>query len=118
MTTRTITISPAETHVGGKFSNFSVTDLGTAADALIAMRNLAHTHSCLSNHMGREELEDFFDALDGDFVAELGEMEKELLFRSPADTAEAADIEDIILKIAFAIRPNTRAWDIRNRTAS
>ncbi len=114
MITRNITISASETHQSGKFSTFSLADLGTAADTLIAMRMTVHGQACLANHMDREGLEDYLDVLVSDLNDDLGEIEKELLFRDAADQAEAADVEDLLVKIAFATRPGERGWSLRS----
>ncbi|MGV1941768.1 hypothetical protein ACQZ5D_14940 [Agrobacterium sp. 22-211-1] len=95
------------------FAAMTLPDLESALSALVSMRTTAGLTSNLANHMKRDELEDFADALSEALGDQIEAIETELLGRSPLDAADIADRDELIAVAANALRPGEHGADLR-----
>lgn len=95
------------------FAAMALPDLASALSALVSMRTSAGLTSNLANHMKRDELEDFADALSEALADQIEAIETELLSRSPLDAADIADRDELLAVAGNALRPGERGSNMR-----
>lgn len=95
------------------FAAMMLPDLASALSALVSMRTTAGLTSNLANHMKRDDLEDFADALSEALGDQIEAIETELLGRSPLDAADIADRDELIAVAANALRPGEHGANLR-----
>lgn len=95
------------------FASMTLPDLASALSALVSMRTTAGLTSNLANHMKRDELEDFADALSEALGDQIEAIETELLSRSPLDAPDIADRDELLAVAVNALRPGERGTSMR-----
>lgn len=95
------------------FAAMTLPDLASALSALVSMRTTAGLTSCLANHMKRDELEDFADALSEALGDQIEAIETELLGRSPLDAANVADRDELLAVAGNTLRPGEHGANLR-----
>ncbi|MND69448.1 hypothetical protein D3C80_609240 [compost metagenome] len=93
-------------------------DMASALSALVSMRTTAGLTSNLANHMKRNDLEDFADALSEALGDQIEAIETELLRRSPLDASDVADRDELLAVAGNALRPGEHGADLRIRRAA
>ncbi|CUX31961.1 hypothetical protein [Agrobacterium genomosp. 13] len=95
------------------FAAMTLPDLASALSALVSMRTTAGLTSNLANHMKRDNLEDFADALSEALGDQIEAIEAELLSRSPLDAADIADRDELLAIAVNTLRPGERGTNMR-----
>lgn len=106
-------IDTAKAAPGEFFAAMTLPDLASALSALVSMRTTAGLTSNLANHMKRDDLEDFADALSEALGDQIEAIEAELLSRSPLDAADIADRDELLAIAVNTLRPGERGTNMR-----